>query len=54
LTAFRILLFVENDLQRIREKAIEFDDVEKETRFSHKRHDEKVSKVFEDCLKKRK
>jgi hypothetical protein len=47
-----ILLLVENDLQRIRKKAIELDDVERKRRSSHKRHDEKASKVFENCLKK--
>jgi hypothetical protein len=54
LTAFEILLLVENDLQRIRKKTIEFNDVEKEERFSHKRHDEKFEKNFEKCLKKEK
>jgi hypothetical protein len=52
LTAFEILLLVENDLQRIRKKAIELDNVERKKRFSHKRHDEKLQKFFEDCLKK--
>jgi hypothetical protein len=46
LTAFEILLFVENDFQRIRKKAIEFDDVERKRKFSHKRHDEKLEKFL--------
>jgi hypothetical protein len=46
LTAFEILLLVENDLQRIRKKTIELDDVEREEKFSHKRHDEKSFKSF--------
>jgi hypothetical protein len=52
LTAFEILLLVENDFQRIRKRAIELDNVEKEKRFSHKRYDEKLQKFFKDCLKK--
>jgi hypothetical protein len=52
LTALEILLFVEDDFQRIRKKTIELDNVEKRKRFSHKRHDEKFQKFFEDCLKK--
>jgi hypothetical protein len=46
LTAFEIFLLVENDLQRIRKKAIEFDDVERKRRFSHRKHDEKLQKFL--------
>jgi phage FluMu protein gp41 len=46
LIAFEILLLVENDFQRIRKKIIELDDVEKEEKFSHKRHDEKIQKFL--------
>jgi hypothetical protein len=53
LTALKILFLVENDFQRIRKKTIEFDNVERERRFSHKRHDEKLQKFFENCLKKK-
>jgi hypothetical protein len=52
LTIFWILLFVENDLQRIRKKTIKFNDVEKEKRFSHKRHDEKLQKFLKIVWKK--
>ncbi len=53
LTAFWILLFVENDLQRIQKNTIELDYVNKKNKFSHKRHDKKFQNVFEDCLKKK-
>jgi hypothetical protein len=46
LTAFEILLLVENDFQRIREKTIELDNVERKRRFSYKRHDEKLQKFL--------
>jgi hypothetical protein len=46
LTTLEILLLVENDLQRIRKKIIELDDVEREKRFSHKQHEEKIQKFL--------
>jgi hypothetical protein len=46
LTALEILLLVENDLQRIRKRTIEFDDVERKRKSSHKRHDEKLQKFL--------